>query len=190
MHMSFMPVKYRDYVKNLQKSNHQEYCNQRKTSQVIIPETDHKDGGSIETENAPMTHPAVAFAFCDAQYSTLSEARQLMHKGFALKARITTDPYTKVIPKAEAPWRQEATYAPLSEQVPSHTPAPAPSTRSSTRPRLPLNCRQVDNPTAMIEDHPMDDGSSSVSPPPATRLVPPPYIGRNGDKGKASTNVR
>jgi hypothetical protein len=47
---------------------------------VIIPETDHKDGGSIETENAPMTHPAVAFAFRDAQYSTLSEARQLMDK--------------------------------------------------------------------------------------------------------------
>ncbi len=35
MHMSFMPVEYRDYVKNLQnlqKNNHQEYRNQRKTS--------------------------------------------------------------------------------------------------------------------------------------------------------------
>ncbi len=101
-----------------------------------------------------MTHPTAAFAFRDAQYSTLSEARQLMDKGFALKARITTDPYTKVILKGEAPWRQEATYAPPPEQVPSHTPAPAPSTRGTTRPRLPLN------PTAMIEDHPMDDGSS------------------------------
>jgi hypothetical protein len=78
MHMSFMPVEYRDYVKNLQKSNHQQYRNQRKTPQVIIPETDHKDGGSIETENAPMVHHAVAFAFRDAQYSTLSEARQLI----------------------------------------------------------------------------------------------------------------
>jgi hypothetical protein len=55
MHMSFMPVEYWDYVKNLQKSNHQEYRNQRKTPQVIIPETDHKDGGSIEMGNAPMT---------------------------------------------------------------------------------------------------------------------------------------
>ncbi len=69
---------------------------------MIIPETDHRDGGSIELENAPMTHPAVAFAFRDAQYSTLSEARQLMDKGFALKARITIDPHTKVIPKDEA----------------------------------------------------------------------------------------
>jgi hypothetical protein len=74
-------------------------------SQVIIPETDHKDGGSIQTENAPMTHPAVAFAFRDAQYSSLSEARQLMDKGFALRKVITTDPYTKVIPKSEASWR-------------------------------------------------------------------------------------
>jgi hypothetical protein len=128
-------VKYRDdYVTNLQKSNHQEYRNRRKTSQVIIPETDHKDGSSIETENAPMTHPAVAFAFRDAQNSTLLEARQLMDKGFALKARITTDPYMKVIPKSEAPWRQEPAYAPLPAQVPPHTPAPAPSIRGSTRP--------------------------------------------------------
>ncbi len=51
MHMSFIPVEYRDYIKNLQKSNHQLYRNQRKTPQVIVPETDHRDGGSIELEN-------------------------------------------------------------------------------------------------------------------------------------------
>ncbi len=63
-------------------------------------------------------------------------------------------------------------------------PASAQTTRVSTRPRLPLDYRQVDSPTAMIEDHPMDDGSSSVSPPPTNRQVTPPYSGRNGDKGK------
>ncbi len=139
-----------------------------------------------------MIHPAVAFAFCDAQYSTLSETRQLMDKGFALKARITTDPHTKVILKGEAPWRQEATYAPEPHKHdafdghPSHMPAASAPTRGSTRPRLPLDYRQVDQPTAMIEDHPMDQGSSSVSPPPTNRQVTPPYSGRNGDKGKRS----
>jgi hypothetical protein len=177
----------RDYIKNLQKSNHQQYRNQRKTPQVIIPETDHKDGGSIEMENAPMTHPAVAFTFRDAQYSTLSEARQLMDKGFALKARITTDPHTKVIPKGEAPWRQEATYAPephkqdASDRHSSHMPVPAPPTRGSTRPRLPL-----DQQTAMTEDYSMDQGSSSVSPPPTNRPITSPYSGRSGEKGKRS----
>jgi hypothetical protein len=140
MHMSFIPVEYRDFIKNLQKSNHQQYRNQRKTPQVIIPETDHRDGGSIELENAPMTHPAVAFAFRDAQYSTLSEARQLMDKGFALKARITTDPHTKVIPKGEAPWRQEATYVPeppkqdAFDRHSSQMPIPAPPTRGHWAP--------------------------------------------------------
>ncbi len=104
-----------------------------------------------------MTHPAVAFAFRDAQYSTLSKARPLMDKGFALKARITTDPYTKVIPKAEAPWRQEPAYAPPPVQVPSHTPALAPSTRGSTRPRVPLDYLHVGNPTALIDDHPINE---------------------------------
>ncbi len=65
MHMSFMPVEYRDYVKSLQTSNHQEYRNQRKTPQVLVPATDHKDGGSTTKMAVPETENAVAFAFRD-----------------------------------------------------------------------------------------------------------------------------
>ncbi len=60
MHMSFMPVEYRDYVKNMQTSNHQQYRKQRVTPKVIIPNTDHKEGlVDIELEDAPMAHPSV-----------------------------------------------------------------------------------------------------------------------------------
>ncbi len=44
MHMSFMPIEYRDYVKSMQSSNHQEYRKQSVAPKVIIPNTDHKDG--------------------------------------------------------------------------------------------------------------------------------------------------
>ena len=60
MHMSFMPVEYRDYVKNMQSSSHQQYRKQRVTPKVIIPNTDHKEGVVyIELEDAPMSHPSV-----------------------------------------------------------------------------------------------------------------------------------
>jgi hypothetical protein len=64
MHMSFMPVEYRDYVKNMQSSNHQEYRNQCViTPKVIIPNTDHKGGVVyIELEDAPMSHPSVQYS--------------------------------------------------------------------------------------------------------------------------------
>ena len=47
-----------------------------------------------------MAHPSVQHFFRDAQYSTLTEARTNMDKGFALRKRQAAD-----IPKNEAPWR-------------------------------------------------------------------------------------
>ncbi len=122
MHMSFMPVEYREYVKNMQSSNHQQYRQQRATPKVIIPNTDHKDGlTDIELEDAPMSHPLVQFLFRDAQYSTLAEARNQMDKGFALRKRQSGD-----LTKREAPWRVDVP----PPSVP--TPAPAPATRHRT----------------------------------------------------------
>jgi hypothetical protein len=61
--------------------------------------------------------------FHDAQYETLSGAKQQMDKGFAMRARITTDAATKVIPKGEVLWQR------LHSDVPDvHSPAPSPYT--------------------------------------------------------------
>ncbi len=80
MHLSFMPVEYRDYVKNMQASNHQEYRNQRKAPKVIVPNTDHKDNiVDIELEDAPMSHPSVQHLFRDARYCSIGEIRQQVY---------------------------------------------------------------------------------------------------------------
>jgi hypothetical protein len=54
MHMSFVPVEYRDFISNLQSTNNLEYKRQRSTPRVIIPDTYHKEGGEIRLED---THP-------------------------------------------------------------------------------------------------------------------------------------
>jgi hypothetical protein len=125
MHMSFMPVEYRDYLKNMQASNHRQYRQQRATPRVIVPNTDHKEGlADIEVEDAPMSHPSVQFLFRDAQYSTLAEARSNMDKGFALRKRQSDDST-----KREAPWRLDA--------PPPSVPTPAKA--SASRQRLTVN---------------------------------------------------
>jgi hypothetical protein len=106
IHLSFMPVEYRDYISNLQSTNDYEYRNQRRTPRVIIPDTFHKQGSEILLEDAPMAHPFVINMFRDAQYETLSAAKQQMDRGCAMRAHITTDAATKVIPKAEVPWQR------------------------------------------------------------------------------------
>jgi hypothetical protein len=110
MHLSFMPVEYRDFVKNMQASNHQEYRNQRKAPKVIVPNTDHKDSiVDIELEDAPMSHPSAQHLFRVSS----GEIRQQVGKGFALRQRVISDPY-----KLEAPWRVDL--------PPPPSPAPAP----------------------------------------------------------------
>jgi hypothetical protein len=66
MHLSFMPIEYRDYVSSLQSTNDHEYRNQRRTPRVIVPDTFHKQGSEILLEDAPMAHPSVINMFRDA----------------------------------------------------------------------------------------------------------------------------
>ena len=207
MHMSFMPVEYRDYVKNMQSSNHQQYRKQRVTPKVIVPNTDHKEGiADIELEDAPMTHPSVQHYFRDAQYTTLNEARNQMDKGFALRQRQTSEPY-----KLEAPWRVDlqppsaaptkgqkltandlitnaayhqvmasANTEPYAVSTSQRAPPPQPP---AARARVPLDYRRADQPPiAMIDDPPQMEESSSVSPPPNPDL--PADHWRNAGKGK------
>jgi hypothetical protein len=105
MHLSFMPVVYREHVEQLQAKDGQLYLNQRREPQVIIPETDHKIGYEIDLEDAPMANKHVQFALRDAQYTTLGEARAQMDRGFALRAKLTTNKATLVYPKTPAPWQ-------------------------------------------------------------------------------------
>jgi hypothetical protein len=53
-----------------------------------------------------MAHLSVINMCRDAQYETLGGAKQQMDTGFAMRARITTDAATKVIPKGEVPWHR------------------------------------------------------------------------------------
>jgi hypothetical protein len=107
MHLSFVPVEYRDFISGIQTTNHESYRNQRSDPKVIVPDTGHLNNQSpIRLMNAPMAHPSVIAMFHDAQYETFFDLNKVYEKGFALRARITENADTKRLPKAEAPWRQ------------------------------------------------------------------------------------
>ena len=101
--LSFMPIKYREYVSKLKAESNVLYRQQRKSPKVI--RTNDKKS-EISLVDADMSDPTVQFALRDAEYSTLIEARKQMEKGVALRKRITSDPATKVIPKHAPPGDQ------------------------------------------------------------------------------------
>ena len=64
MHMSFVPVEYRDFISGIQNTSHESYRNQRSDPKVIIPDTGHLNNQSpIKLMNAPMAHPSVIAMF-------------------------------------------------------------------------------------------------------------------------------
>jgi hypothetical protein len=153
IHLSFMPVEYRDYVKTMQTSNHQEYRNQCRAPKVIVPNTDYKDGiVDIELEDAPMSHPSVQYLFRDAKYSTIGEVRNYVEKGFALRQRQIREPY-----KLEASWRVDLS--------PPPSPAPAPPPAVSQRDG------RVDYQRLMAAAHKTPQ-NYAPSPPSAATAVP------------------
>jgi hypothetical protein len=100
MHLSFVPVEYRDFISGIQTTNHESYRNQRSDPKVIIPDTGHLNNQSaIRLKNAPMAYPSVIAMFRDAQYETFFDSNKVYEKGFALRARITENVDTKRLPK-------------------------------------------------------------------------------------------
>ena len=100
MFLSFMPIKYREYVSKLRAESNILYRQQRISPKVI--QTNDR-GAAIQLVDAPMADPTVQYALRDAEYANLSEARSHMERGIALRNRTLHDPSTKVYPKKAPP---------------------------------------------------------------------------------------
>jgi hypothetical protein len=162
MHLSFVPVEYRDFISGIQTTNHESYHNQRSDPKVIIPDTGHLNNQSpIRLMNAPMAHPSVIDMFRDAQYETFFDLNKVYEIGFALRARITENADTKRLPKTEAPWRQPGS-------IPLDTNSLLPPKGTMTNPpRVPLDQRLV-NPKAP------QDTPNSIPPSRKENTISPP----------------
>jgi hypothetical protein len=75
MFLSFMPIKYREYVQKLRAESNILYRPQRISPKVI--QTNDK-GTEIQLVDAPMSDPTVQYAPRDAEYATLGAARSHM----------------------------------------------------------------------------------------------------------------
>jgi hypothetical protein len=173
MHLSYMPVEYRDFVTKLQKDNNPKYHDQRRNPKVIVPESFHKDGYAndltIELEDAPLAHSAVQFCLRDAQYATLGEARRGMERGVKLRDYVQTH----VFPKS----------APPAKSAPPGLSPLVPDTSSVPQPRTPLDQRLTSTGQAQVASQftaagAFDDG-----------FVPPSSSQRSGGKGAPNDSL-
>ena len=126
MFLSFMPIKYREYVSKLRAESNILYRQQR-ISPKVIQTNDRRV--EIQLVDAPMADPIVQYALRDAEYATLGDARSHMERGIALRNRTLSDPSTRVIPK----------FAPRINLLPRSC---APQQRIGTRLPLLMNAKR------------------------------------------------
>jgi hypothetical protein len=87
MHLSLMPVRYRDFAAHHQQTNSTLYQDQRHDPKVIIPRSTHLKEGEIICASAPMSHPSVQEYMRDAVYTTLGQSKAAFDQAFKLKKR-------------------------------------------------------------------------------------------------------
>jgi hypothetical protein len=203
MHLSFMPVEYRDFVTTMQKNDNPRYRDQRRNPKVIVPESFHKDGYAgdftIELEDAPLSHSAVQFCLRDAQYATLGEAR----RGVGQSVKLRDYVQSHVIPKSALPGQ------PLPPQqhvfpryAPPGLPPPVPDSSSASQSRIPLDQRLTTAGQAQVANQftaagALNDGFVPPSPSQRSReddspndgFIPPSPSPRR-DKGKRGSSYQ
>jgi hypothetical protein len=161
MHLSFMPVEYRNFITKLQKSDNPKYRDQRRNPKVMVSEIFNKDGYAndftIELEDSPLAHSAVQFCLRNAQYASLADARRGLERGVKLCDYV----HKHVLPRIAPPGL-----------------APVPNTSSAPSSRTSLEQRLTSTGQAQVASQFTAAGALSDG------FIPPSSSQKSGDKGK------
>jgi hypothetical protein len=164
MFLSFMPIRYREYVSELRAESNILYRQQRISPKVI--QTNDR-GTEIQLVDAPISDPTVQYALRSAEYATLGAVRSHIERGVVLRKRILSDPSTRVLLK----------HAPPGDQPPPpflHTTAANRYAPTSANARKKARTKIVHDrqPTELVTDIEDQQDDHDDQPPPVSQLHP------------------
>jgi hypothetical protein len=83
-----MPIRYREEVEEMQKTDNSLYRSQRRTPRIISPQDSDNHGGSLKLVEAPRAHEMVRRYLHDCEYAGIEDIRQGMREAAKLKANL------------------------------------------------------------------------------------------------------
>ncbi len=141
IHHSFMPIRYREEVEEMQKTDNSLYRSQRRTPRIISPQDSDNHGGSLKFVEAPRAHEMVRCYLHDCEYEGIAAIRQGKREAAKLKANLKKN----VIPYKRREHSSTATEDPQqddpSQRDPPQGDPPRGKGKSSLRPSY-LNAAQ------------------------------------------------
>jgi hypothetical protein len=93
VHLFFMPIKYRQEIETMQKTDNQLYRGQRRVPRSISPRDSENHGGQIKFVEAPRAHEMTRHLH-DCEYAGIQEIRAGVREATKLKKNL----YSNVIP--------------------------------------------------------------------------------------------
>jgi hypothetical protein len=94
VHMSFMPIRYRQEIESMQKSDNQLYREQRRIPKNISPQDTDNHAGKLKLIEAPRAHEMTRRYMHDCEYAGVNEIRAGLREAMRLKKNL----YGHVIP--------------------------------------------------------------------------------------------
>ncbi len=86
IHHSFMPIRYREEVEEMQNTDNSLYRSQRRTPRIISPQDSDNHGGALKFVEAPRAHEIVRRYLHDCEYGGIAAIRQGMRDAGGGKA--------------------------------------------------------------------------------------------------------
>ena len=94
LHLSFMPIRYRQEIEVMQKTDNQLYREQRRTPKNISPQDSDNHAGKLKLVEAPRAHEMTQRYLHDCEYAGMKEIRTGMREAKKLKKNL----YSNIIP--------------------------------------------------------------------------------------------
>ena len=95
MHMSFMPIRYRQEIETMQSRDNETYRDQRKKPMNFSPQDSDNHAGKLKLVEAPRAHEMTQRYIHACEYAGMKEMRENMREAKKLKKNL----YSNVIPK-------------------------------------------------------------------------------------------
>jgi hypothetical protein len=123
VHLSFMPIRYRQEIEKMQQTDNQVYREQRRIPKNISPQDSDNHAGKLKLVEAPRAHEMTRRYLHDCEYANINEIRAGMKEAAKLKKNLYSN---------RIPFRTEDINAP--PLLPTKEAAPRPDSGKGKAP--------------------------------------------------------
>jgi len=162
VHLSFMPIRYRQEIEKMQLTDNQVYREQRRIPKNFSPQDSDNQAGKLKLIEAPRAHEMIRRYLHDCEYANIGQIRAGVVEAVKLKKNLCSN---------RLPFRTEDINAP--PLLPTKEAAPRPESGKGKAP-LRASLHNADQGPRLTRQNPLGSSIGSTESITIAKLVPKP----------------